>query len=638
MTNMKKLSNPLESLIGVAHSPEKPILQTDFLVVGTGYGGAITAMRFGDAGRDVVMLERGRQYDPGDFPYDEGDLPAHMSIFNEEADERRGYTDALLNVHTGDHTDVMVGSGLGGTSLINANVAEMPTAEVFNKPAWPTCFRNGAETLRGDCERVRNLLGTARHPCGQYKSKYRALARLSDAIDRTRYAKARVTPANVAVRFEEGPNNVGVYQRKCTDCGNCVTGCNVGAKSTLDRNILPLAVSRGVKIYTGATVISLQPGENGGRRWRLRVTLTRPPTGTLRAESWYVDADHVILAAGTLGSSEILLRSRHSTGMKFSSKLGKQFSTNGDGLVMSYGQKSPVNAIAAAEQAAPAPEDKIGPTIIGMIRVTDITDRDRPASIVIEDASIPAALASLFIESSTTSAQMRRFVKRKLPPGVSRGADPLTPSRTTAQHGQALLVMGDDGARGELRLDDDAKGDETDSILRIEFPDVVDNPALVVANRLVKAQDRKAGLDGGQYAANPLWEPLPKEVAGAIGGARAKGRVVTVHPLGGCPMGDDIDLGVVDHRGRVFDPESGSKTGTYDGLYVCDGSIIPTALEINPFLTIAALAHRNAGLILVDAGWQESHKEVVDPDFDHAGTAPARIFSQEPVSFTIVEQ
>lgn len=677
---MKRISLPIEVLMKGKKVGEE-LLKTDFLIVGSGYGGAVAAMRLAsdgsDAGkapeRDVVVLERGKEYALGDFPYDIEDLPSHIHVVSEghehsldndapgtilpdtedsspqihdkkKPHDPTGYSDALFNLYVGGEitshgqpatpskkvsnkdksfADILVGSGLGGTSLINANVAERPKSGVFKKSAWPQQIRSTENPLDTAFGRIEKLIGvrTPTESDWQRFPKYIALQKLGKA-----FKKAEVRPANIAVHAVGDKNALEVQQHPCTDCGNCVTGCNVGAKNSLDRNLLRLAKTRGARFYTGATVYTVEPHCNTDWPWKVVVQPTVQPKGTVTSEAYVILARNVILAAGSLGSTEILLRSRKLANLDVSDQLGKKFSTNGDGLIMSYGQKDEVGAIAEAAQKGPL--KKVGPTITGILQTENLT---------IEDASVPAALGRVFSELVTTGAMLQRMANVGLPDFFAKkGAnkkqhDPLAASMAVADHCQALLVMGDDGAPGQLVLS------EKTGAARVTFPNssIKDNAALVAANRLVEKQDRASGLDGGQYVPNPLWRLLPKEAedADVLSGEMPVGRVISVHPLGGCAMADTAAGGVVNHRGQVF--KSGGDIHT--GLYVMDGAVIPAALEVNPFLTIAALAWRSCEFILDGASESEILKVI--EAYSGLGEVPDRERNRPlGTSFVIQEQ
>ena len=138
--------------------------------------------------------------------------------------------------------------------------------------------------------------------------------------------------------------------------------------------------------------------------------------------------------------------------------------------------------------------------------------------------------------------------------------------------------MSHDGAAGQMYLKDDR--------LRIDWPGVGSKPIFTKIN---DSLEEATSPLGGTYVRNPIWGPVMKK------------DLVTVHPLGGCPMGEDAESGAVDHKGRVFSGNGG--TGVYDGLYVCDGAIIPRSVGVNPLLTISAVAERNTALLARDRGW-----------------------------------
>lgn len=648
---MKRISSPIESRLE-DNNGSTPIESADYLVVGSGYGGAVAAMRLSGASAGskpakVVLLERGKEYLPGDFPYDVEDLPAHVRLVQgaREADTGTGgYADALFNLHVGATpprrhgdaqdeaagraaVDILVGSGLGGTSLINANVAEEAADHVFQQPEWPHAIRTVDKPLQQAYQAVREQLNLTQRSerDGQPFGKYSALQRIAAA------AGSEVRPAHIAVNDTHGENPQGVTQPACNDCGNCITGCNTGAKNTLDRNLLRQARSNGALLYTGATVLYVEPANNSHRRWRVWL---RPTVKIERAQSchegtpnqrllakrhgqlYYIDADNVILAAGTLGSTQILQRSRARARLPLSARLGEQFSSNGDGIAFTYAQDTEVNAVASPD--SPVPANPVGPTITGIVQTQGLT---------IEDATVPAALSEVFRELTTTGAMLQRLTKRRLPDLIrSSGQDPLAASSSVARHCQALLVMGDDGATGRIHY-----SEEHDST-SVEFPDVGESRSLVSADALFSDMDRGAGFDGGQYVPNPLWQLMPGGAADALSGALPDARALTVHPLGGCAMGDSVGTGVVNHAGQVFDANG----YLHDGLYVFDGAIIPRALGVNPFLTIAALAWRNCDLLL---GSSEFRNQPMRPEFASLGAVPLRQRTEKrPVRFQIQEQ
>src|SRR5438876_2549135 len=192
-------------------------------------------------------------------------------------------------------------------------------------------------------------------------------------------------------------------------------------------------------------------------------------------------------------------------------------------------------------------------------------------------------------------------------------------------------MMGDDEARGIMTLKKPSEYHRPDSLDRahhvIDWPKAAQNPALKRADEMLQAKDRKPGFDGGQYVPNPLWRALPADAAGVMSGPPPGGRVLTVHPLGGCPMGETARSGVVDHKGEVFNAAGANPDAVHAGLFVLDGSILPHALGVNPFLTISALAWRAAEMLRARRQWTESPVKRVP-----ASEPPARkvVAKEEP--------
>src|SRR5262245_30057829 len=235
-----RLSNPIESLIQDTR-PGEIFDRVDVAIVGSGYGASIAAACLAGPDRTVVVLERGREYAPGDFPVDLGHVPRHVRFQRADGDDSIGYPDALFDLRIGETMDVLIGNGLGGTSLINANVAVQPDHEDFRDAAWPHDIRSDPRILDDWFEEARRLL-RVRPSAATKTDKFRALSVLARALPQKDVA-TRFEPAPVAVSFEESRGEIP--QPACTKCGNCITGCNVGAKNTLMMNALPRAAARG---------------------------------------------------------------------------------------------------------------------------------------------------------------------------------------------------------------------------------------------------------------------------------------------------------------------------------------------------------------------------------------------------------
>jgi cholesterol oxidase len=542
----------------------------EVVVVGSGYGGAIAASRLARSGRSVCVLERGRELRPGDYP----DTPWRALRQLQVRTPRRhiGSRSALFELHADDEVSVMVGCGLGGTSLINAGVALRPPGWVFDDERWPAELRGrGSDALDPYFERAERMLGSTPYPDDWPDPvKLAALAVAAEGV------AATVERPRINVTFEAGVNAAGIHQGACTLCGDCVSGCNHNAKNTVLVNYLPDAVAHGAEIFCETPVRTVRPAP-GGRGWI--VTFDAPGDGRHRlgAPASFVFADVVVLGAGTLGSTQILMRSRDE-GLAVSPRLGSRFSGNGDVLAFAYDAEVPVRGIGAGRRH-PTPETSVGPCITGMVDLT----ADRSRALLVEEGAIPGALRPLMPAAFAVASEagggrapaafVRRVWRRLL----------RNPRRGLAWRGGAAddtltyLVMSDDAGDGRLRLDGDT--------VRVDWAGAGDRP---VFDRNAEVLQKMSASLGATFVGNPLSTPMFNE------------SLVTVHPLGGCPMADDGATGVVDHAGRVFTGVNGE---VHDGLVVADGAIVPRPLAVNPLLTISALAERASDLLADERGW-----------------------------------
>ena len=542
----------------------------EVVVVGSGYGGAIAASRLARAGRSVCVLERGRELRPGDYP----DTPwrALRQLQVRTPRRRLGPRSALFELHADDEVSVMVGCGLGGTSLINAGVALRPPAWVFDDERWPAELRGrGSEALAPYFERAEQMLGSTPYPDDWPEPvKLAALQVAADAV------AATVERPRINVTFEAGVNAAGVQQGACTLCGDCVSGCNHNAKNTVLVNYLPDAVAHGAEIFCETVVRTVRPA-SGRRGWI--VTFDAPGDGRERlgAPASFVFADLVVLAAGTLGSTQILMRSR-AEGLAVSPRLGSRFSGNGDVLAFAHDAEVPVRGVGTGRRP-PTPETSVGPCITGMVDLT----ADRSRALLVEEGAIPGALRPLMPAAFAVASEAGggggpwAFARRVW------GRLRRSPRRLLAWRGGALddtltyLVMSDDAGDGQLRLNGDT--------VQVDWVGAGDRP---VFDRNAEVLQKMSASVGAKFVGNPLSTPMFND------------SLVTVHPLGGCPMADDGSRGVVDHAGRVF---TGTDGEVHDGLVVADGAIVPRPLAVNPLLTISALAERASDLLAAEREW-----------------------------------
>ncbi|MGH8528726.1 MAG: GMC oxidoreductase [Nevskiales bacterium] len=518
------------------------------IVIGSGFGGAVSACRLAEAGERVLVLERGKRWQAEEFPRA---LEDQWLFDVDEPEEQHGWIDLRLFRHVG----VIQGAGVGGGSLIYANVS-VPAERFAFESGWPAEIT--FNELAPHYATTGRMLDVQELPEGQTTKRLELMREAAAAIgDVDRFRKLPL-----AVRFDPQwsyatcaphdkskshfqTNAFGRQQGTCIHCGNCDIGCPVAARNTLDLNYLAVAEDHGAEIRPLHLVHSIERIGDG-----YRVHYKRLDTGGIESAT----ATRVIVAAGSLGSTELLLRCRdqHKTLPKLSQQLGRGWCANGDFL-------SP--AIFDDREISPT----WGPTITAAIDYLDGSDGGR--RYFVEDGGFPDVIGNL----------MRAALVRK--PGL----------------GSTLLyLIWRYALRGRLR------GRNVMSSLMPWFGQGVDCPdGVMTLKRQWFRRHKRLMLDYDVKASRPVVQALidrHRRLTEATGGSIIVPPswswfhyLITPHPLGGCNMGRDSANGVVDHRGEVFG---------YPGLYVLDGSIVPRALGLNPSRTIAALTERSMSLML----------------------------------------
>lgn len=489
----------------------------DVVIVGSGFGGSVMACRLAESGRHRVrVLERGRRYGRGEFPRSPAD---RGRLIWDPAEGQHGLMELSRFKRAG--MDVVTASGLGGGSLIYSNVLYRMPPSFFK--GWP----GGIDRARLDpfYDRVIDTLEARPYPLDEPGWPYadtpkaRLLARAAEVMGRDaagQVATKLERPA-LAVTFGPGPtlerrNKHGALQTTCSMCGQCNLGCDTHSKNTLDLTYLRRAQALGARIDTHAEVQRIAPRPGGG----FTVAFGDPRAPGSAEE---IRCDRVIVAAGSLGSTRLLLRQKrlgHLPGL--SGQLGRRWSPNGDMLAVYFTRDLPVDA-------------SVGPVITGAVRFLYGAYPDgSPHEVLVEDGGFPDFLAWHVA------------------------------ARPLARNAFPLLAMGRDRSTGVLALGPGERG-----ALTLDW-DVRENGLHFERAREAMARLGEA-VGAGTLVENPF---------------SLLSRHITVHPLGGCPMGASPEDGVVDARtGQAFG---------HPGLYVIDGSIVPGAIGPNPALTIAALA------------------------------------------------
>lgn len=614
------LSQGLEALeADLAENPDGPgsaKMPFDVIIVGSGYGGAIVAAELAAAQTPerslrVCVLERGREYLDGAFPGRAADLAGHVRFSTPADSAPKGVRTGLFDLRLGPDVCALLANGLGGGSLINAGVMLPPAPKVWKHPAWPPELAARGE-MNIWLERAKRRLAPAVRPA-EARPALKKQGVMNEMGQAAQAATAAV-PHTIAWT-DDHLTSAGVRRKACLDCGDCFTGCNVGAKVSLDTSLLAEARQAGFRLVSGAVVAKVKraPAESASR-WIVEVVHTDPDMrkrlpGSHRQE---LHGLHVVLAAGTFGSTEILMRSAagrtafNAQGLALSKRLGTAFSGNGD-LLLAMADANRDTQAQPDEDAALKGRD-IGPTISSCL-----DHRDKGTDpFVVQDLSAPGSLGLLTREAVALSACLKRLGEGDGGDHRPEDEDPLSTGVDRERHTMLLAVIGHDSADGELRLTGKEGRDRrnADGGVTVHWPHAKDDPRLAqrfdqIAGWLAPHQDPKTLA--AALLANPLWRLMPAQLEAYLG--RARGPLITVHPLGGCPMGRDVDSGVVDSFGRVFrapdpaiDADDAKQTlaPLHNGLWVLDGSIVPTSLGINPALTISALAMRAARQLILE--------------------------------------
>jgi cholesterol oxidase len=511
------------------------------LVIGSGFGGAVTACRLAQAGIDVAIVERGRRWRPGTFPRDLSKLDSGwLWLCNYGLYDARPLNDILA----------VQAAGYGGGSLVYANVAVRPPPEVFT--GWPAPYSR--QMLDPYFDLAAHMLEI--QPVGADPDTGRPPPKtefMAEAARRMGNTEGFFQP-NLAVTFaDRGPeqvNRFGVPQRSCTFVGECDIGCNVGAKNSLDHNYLAVAERHGAAVATLTEAVHIGRTADG---YVVRLREHGHPGVGKEGVRRDVHARQVFVCAGALGSTELLLRSRdqYATLPDLPPSLGMGYSGNGDFL--SFGH------LHAAKGRRFAPGE--GPTIT-TASVLHTDGKGEEHWFVLEDGGYSWHLARLVSELDVN--RLPADVARSIGVGTRRALAALRGIGTSLAHRTddtdtvVLLAMGRDRADGRIRL----RGGSGRLAVSWDTPS---NDPLYTAERIVSA-DLVRAFDGQPFT-TPTW--------------RLFRQPVTVHNLGGARMGTDPATAVVDPYGEVF---------AHPGLYVLDGAALPGATGGNPSMTIAAVA------------------------------------------------
>lgn len=525
----------------------------DFVIIGSGFGGSVSAMRLTEKGYSVLVLEKGKRFEDKDFAKTNWQFWKYIWL---PALRAHG----ILQVSILKGVMVLHGAGVGGGSLGYANVLEVPSDETFGTPAWNRNV-NWAEVLHPHYEVAKKMLGVARNPkLWQADNLLKQIAdeRGMGHTFRTTDVGAYFGEAGVTVPDPyfngEGPERAG-----CNHCGGCMVGCRHNAKNTLPKNYLYFAEKQGAEIRAEVEVmdvrpliLTLLPEGKGHELWETSAryeVLFQSSTSLLKSQQ-KVYAKNVIFSAGVMGTMKLLLNLRDVKRSlpKLSGRLGHRVRTNSEALLGSVARKSDVNYSEGVSISSIYNHDEM--TRVEPVRYPDGSSLMRflAAPLIDTDVSVPIRILRFFGWALTHPLD---FMRASVLPGWAHNVT-------------ILLVM-----------------QHTDNRMRFS----IGRSGFTLFRRGIIAKEEPGyEIHAHVKGTHELTRDFAKRTNGvALGslGENLLGLPTTAHILGGAPMGQNADEGVVNENFEVHN---------YEGLYIIDGSIMPANPGVNPSLTITALA------------------------------------------------
>ncbi len=514
----------------------------DWLVVGSGFGGSVAAHRLTQKGYRVAVVESGRRYGDHEFPRSTWDIRRYFFA------PRLGLH-GIFRLSLFKDVSVVSGAGVGGGSLGYANTLYRARPRFYEDRQWSDLEDDWEAALAPHFDEAERMLGvttvTTDDPADELLREYGRHIGADETYAKTRVGVFFGTPGEtVADPFFGG---AGPARTGCTACGRCMVGCPVGAKNTLVKNYLWLAEHAGCRVIAEREVVDVRPlnGTDGADGYEV----TTERTGAwLRKDRRTTTARNVVLAAGPLGTNKLLQRCRHNGSLpKVSGRLGELVRTNSEAIL-----------------AVTAPDDSVDYTkrvaISGSIYPDESTHIETVSYGHAGDSM--SLLHTLLIGDGTKITRPLKLFAAMLrhPVRALKLCDPRAWSRRTIillvmqTLDNAIALRPRPGRRGGMRLQTEQDPEKP-------------NPTFIpIAN------------DAAEWMAEQIGGVPQSSLMEALAAIPT-----TAHVLGGAVIGRSPEEGVVDARHRVFG---------YENLLVCDGSVVPANVGVNPSLTITALAER----------------------------------------------
>lgn len=535
----------------------------DVVVVGSGFGGSVAALRLAEKGYKVAVLEAGRRFTDDQLPKTSWRLRKYLW-----APWLGCY--GLQRIHLLPDVLVMAGAGVGGGSLNYANTLYQPPKRFFDDPQWGH-ITDWQDELNPYYDQARRMLGVVDNPLVTAADK--VMREVADDMG----VGDTFTTTPVGVFFGNGTEResdpffggVGPERTACTECGSCMTGCRVGAKNTLVKNYLHLAENAGVTVLPLTTVRAVRPSAEGYE------VVTRRTGAKLRRKDTSIFTGQVVFAAGTYGTQKLLLAMKETGELpELSDQLGSVVRTNSEAVLAATARDREVDytqGIAITSSFHPDDHTHIEPVrygkgsnAIGLLQ-TVLSDGGGPVPRVFKTIGVALRHPAAFFRSLSVRHWSEKTV--------------------------IALVMQTDDNSLELGSKRTIFGRQ-------------------LTSRRGAGDPPPSWIPQGHKAIRLLADKIDGDPGGSI--AEVVNIPMTAHFLGGCVIGADADHGVVDPYHRIYG---------HPGLHVVDGSAVSANLGVNPSLTITAQAER-AIAMWPNKGEQDKRPGLGEPYRRVAATAP----------------
>jgi cholesterol oxidase len=518
----------------------------DFVIIGSGFGGSVSAMRLAEKGYRVLVLERGKRYSSDTFPKTNLNIFKYLWLPALRCFGFQGL-DFFKDIW------VLTGSGVGGGSLVYAGTLLRPTEGLYKTEG----FRDLADwesELSPHFDTAERMLGVAENP--RFFPADQILYDIATELEQ----EDTFQPTPLSIYFGEPGETVpdpyfdglGPDRTGCVFCGGCMAGCRYDAKNSLDKNYLYLAEKLGTEVRPEANVLQLSP-LYGKQPENARYEILYE-----RTTDWFykrrrrVRARNVVLSAGVFGTINLLLKSRDETSTMpmLSSQIGENARSNSEALM----------GVTAYDDDVDYSE---GVAISSQFWVDEVTSvepcRYSPGSSFMRNLAMPLAdpkktnLERIWSVIATTAKRPKDFLNLRI-------------SRGWAEKNTVMLIM--QNVENRMRF---KRGRDIWTFFR---------------RRLVSEQDQKRPIPAVLEVGHKVTRSFAQKAKGSPWSSMSEvllGTPATAHIMGGCSIGKDDNSGVVDANHELFN---------YPGAYVVDASVVPANLGVNPSLTITAMAER----------------------------------------------